>query len=76
MVIGIAGGGVCFFFTNLIKQRLRIDDSLDVFAVHGIGGMTGSLLVAIFALPLLGGSAMRMQAWICRANSSRSCSAC
>ncbi len=56
MVIGIAGGGVCFFFTNLIKQRLRIDDSLDVFAVHGVGGMTGSLLVAIFALPFLGGA--------------------
>jgi Amt family ammonium transporter len=55
IAIGIAGGAVCFFFTNLIKQRLRIDDSLDVFAVHGIGGMTGSLLVAIFALPALGG---------------------
>jgi len=55
MVIGITGGAVCFFCTNLIKLRLRIDDSLDVFAVHGIGGMTGSLLVAFFALPALGG---------------------
>jgi len=55
MVIGIAGGTVCFFVTSFIKQRLRIDDSLDVFAVHGVGGMTGSLLVAVFALPALGG---------------------
>jgi len=55
MIIGVAGGTICFFFTNFIKQRLRIDDSLDVFAVHGVGGMTGSLLVAIFALPALGG---------------------
>ncbi len=55
MALGAAGGAVCFFVTSLIKQRFRIDDSLDVFAVHGVGGMTGSLLVAIFALPLLGG---------------------
>jgi ammonium transporter, Amt family len=55
MAIGIAGGAVCFYVTSFIKQRLRIDDSLDVFAVHGVGGMTGSLLVAVFALPLLGG---------------------
>ncbi|HVA14243.1 MAG TPA: ammonium transporter, partial [Stellaceae bacterium] len=55
MAIGAAGGAVCFFVTSLIKQRFRIDDSLDVFAVHGVGGMTGSLLVAVFALPLLGG---------------------
>jgi Amt family ammonium transporter len=55
MAIGVIGGTVCFFVTNFIKQRLKIDDSLDVFAVHGIGGMTGSLLVAVFALPVLGG---------------------
>ncbi|HLI22138.1 MAG TPA: ammonium transporter [Stellaceae bacterium] len=55
MAIGIIGGGICFYATNFVKQRLRIDDSLDVFAVHGIGGMTGSLLAAIFALPALGG---------------------
>ena len=55
MAIGVIGATICFFVTNLIKQRLKIDDSLDVFAVHGIGGMTGSLLVAVFALPVLGG---------------------
>jgi Amt family ammonium transporter len=55
ILIGIAGGALCFFATNFVKARLQIDDSLDVFAVHGVGGMLGSLLVAIFALPALGG---------------------
>ncbi len=55
MAIGVAGGLVCFFATLLIKHRLRVDDSLDVFAVHGVGGMLGSLLLAGFALPALGG---------------------
>jgi ammonium transporter, Amt family len=55
IAIGIAGGAVCFCATNVMKQRLRIDDTLDVFAVHGVGGMLGSLLVAFFALPQLGG---------------------
>jgi Amt family ammonium transporter len=55
-VLGALGGFVCFFAVNWVKGRLRIDDSLDVFAVHGIGGMLGSLLVAVFALPLLGGA--------------------
>ena len=54
-VMGFAGGTVCFFATGFIKHRLKIDDSLDVFAVHGVGGMLGSLLVALFALPALGG---------------------
>jgi Amt family ammonium transporter len=55
MAIGVAGGVVCFFATLLIKHRLRVDDSLDVFAVHGVGGMLGSVLLAGFALPALGG---------------------
>jgi Amt family ammonium transporter len=53
--IGVAGGWLCFYATMLIKQRLRIDDTLDVFAVHGVGGMLGSLLVAFFAAAALGG---------------------
>jgi Amt family ammonium transporter len=55
-VMGALGGLLCFFAVNWVKGRLRIDDSLDVFAVHGVGGMLGSLLVAVFALPALGGS--------------------
>lgn len=55
ILIGFAGGIVCFYATLHVKQRLQIDDSLDVFAVHGVGGMLGSLLLAVFALPALGG---------------------
>ncbi len=55
MMIGVAGGAVCFFATLLIKHRFRVDDSLDVFAVHGVGGMLGSVMVAAFVLPGLGG---------------------
>jgi Amt family ammonium transporter len=55
MAIGVAGGMVCFFATLLIKHRFKIDDSLDVFAVHGVGGMLGSVLLAGFALPAMGG---------------------
>jgi Amt family ammonium transporter len=55
ILIGSAAGAVCFFCTITVKQRLRIDDSLDVFAVHGVGGMLGSLLLAVLALPEWGG---------------------
>ncbi|MDE1932277.1 MAG: ammonium transporter, partial [Alphaproteobacteria bacterium] len=55
LIIGVVGGFVCFYVTGFVKQRLRIDDSLDVFAVHGVGGMVGSLLVAILTASALGG---------------------
>ena len=55
LLIGILGGTICFYAVPLVKQRLRIDDSLDVFAVHGVGGMFGTLLAAIFAAEALGG---------------------
>ncbi|KQT46845.1 hypothetical protein ASG52_13050 [Methylobacterium sp. Leaf456] len=55
LLIGTAGGLVCFFVTLTVKHRLVIDDSLDVFAVHGVGGILGSLLLAVFLLPGLGG---------------------
>jgi len=55
MLLGLAGGVVCYAMTQFIKQRLKIDDSLDVFAVHGIGGALGSLLVAFFVATALGG---------------------
>ncbi|MFT6644482.1 MAG: Amt family ammonium transporter [Patiriisocius sp.] len=54
MVIGMAAGFVCFNATNFIKLRLQIDDSLDVFPVHGIGGILGTVLVAVFASANLG----------------------
>ena len=55
LAIGFLGGAVCLTVTSFIKARLRIDDTLDVFAVHGIGGMLGSLLVALFAATAVGG---------------------
>ena len=55
MIIGVTAGVVCFFATQYVKRTLKIDDSLDVFPVHGIGGITGSLLTGIFAATSLGG---------------------
>lgn len=56
LLFGIIAAGVCFPMIQLVKQKLEIDDSLDVFAVHGMGGMTGSLLLAVFLSPELGGT--------------------
>jgi Amt family ammonium transporter len=49
VVIGALAGLICFWACTALKQRLRYDDSLDVFGVHGIGGMIGTLLVGVFA---------------------------
>lgn len=54
--LGLLGSTTCFYTVQLIKQTLKIDDSLDVFAVHGVGGMLGSLLFPFFILPALGGA--------------------
>ncbi len=56
LALGAAGSLVCFFAVDLVKNRLKIDDLLDVFAVHGVGGILGTLLVAVFAAPSLGGA--------------------
>ena len=56
MVFGIVAATVCYAAIQLVKQRLKIDDSLDVFAVHGVGGITGSILLAFFLHPALGGT--------------------
>ena len=54
LVIGISAGTVCFYATLTLKQKFKIDDSLDVFPVHGVGGSLGTLAVAIFASSELG----------------------
>ena len=54
LVIGVAAGTVCFFATNFMKQKLKIDDSLDVFPVHGVGGALGTILTGVFASSALG----------------------
>ena len=58
VVFGVAAGVLCFTVTRYIKVTLKIDDSLDVFAVHGVGGILGSLLLAVFAAPSLGGAGL------------------
>ena len=58
IVYGVLAGILCFSVTRYIKFTLRIDDSLDVFAVHGVGGILGSVLLAIFASPALGGAGL------------------
>ena len=55
LLIGISAGVVCYFATQYIKRSLRIDDSLDVFPVHGVGGVLGTLLTAVFFAGSLGG---------------------
>jgi Amt family ammonium transporter len=56
IVIGIAAGALCFWACTSLKQRLGYDDSLDVFGVHGIGGITGTLLAGVFATAAIGGT--------------------
>lgn len=54
LLIGLSAGVICFYMTQLVKRKLKIDDSLDVFPVHGVGGILGTLLVGIFASTQLG----------------------
>ncbi|MBT3672970.1 MAG: ammonium transporter [Porticoccaceae bacterium] len=54
LVIGLSAGIICYYATQAIKQRFQIDDSLDVFPVHGVGGMLGTLLAGVFASDALG----------------------
>jgi len=54
MLVGIFGGAICFYATTTLKTRLKIDDSLDVFPVHGVGGMLGTFLAGILVSQNLG----------------------
>ncbi len=68
MIIGLASGVICFFCATSLKRKLGYDDSLDVFGVHGVGGIVGALLTGIFAAPALGGFGevedIGLQLWI------------
>ena len=55
IILGLAGGYICYLAVDIIRNRLHIDDSLDVFAVHGVGGIIGSLLVAVLATDTFSG---------------------
>jgi ammonium transporter, Amt family len=56
IIIGMIAGLVCFWACTSLKHRFNYDDSLDVFGVHGIGGMTGMLLAGVFATASIGGT--------------------
>ena len=56
IVMGLFAGVVCFWGVTGLKRLLRADDSLDVFGVHGVGGIAGALLTGVFAAPSLGGA--------------------
>ncbi len=55
ILLGLAASLICYGFVGSLKNKLRLDDSLDVFGIHGLGGITGSIGTALVALPLLGG---------------------
>jgi Amt family ammonium transporter len=69
LIIGLSAGVVCYFATGFIKQSLKIDDSLDVFPVHGVGGILGTLCAGLFVGTLGGaglaeGMTMGGQVWV------------
>ncbi len=55
LIIGLLAGVICLWGVNGLKRLLKVDDSLDVFGVHGVGGILGALLTGVFAAPALGG---------------------
>jgi len=57
IIIGAAAGGICYWACTWLKHRFSYDDSLDVFGVHGIGGLTGTFLCGVFATASIGGTA-------------------
>jgi len=55
VILGLAGGFICYFAVDMVKRKFLIDDSLDVLAVHGVGGATGTILTALLAATVMGG---------------------
>jgi len=58
LLIGLTAGAVCYLSTQFIKRVLRIDDSLDVFPVHGVGGILGTLLAGVVVAAEFGGKGL------------------
>ena len=57
IIIGIVAGAVCFWACTALKRRFNYDDTLDVFGIHGVGGLLGTLLTGVFATAAIGGTA-------------------
>jgi Amt family ammonium transporter len=55
VLLGLVGGVVCYYGVALVKHTIKVDDSLDVLAVHGFGGATGTVLTAVLAIPFFAG---------------------
>jgi Amt family ammonium transporter len=70
LLIGLVAGAICLWGVNGLKRMLRVDDSLDVFGIHGVGGIVGALLTGVFNAQVLGGpglaraSAIPGQVWL------------
>ena len=69
VIIGVLASVVCFYAVTLIRNKLKIDDSLDVFAVHGVGGILGTLILPVLAslgplAPGLGDGSIAQQSWV------------
>ncbi len=60
LIIGLGAGGLCYAAT-LLRERVRVDDALDVFAVHGVGGMFGAIATGVFAVAAIGGASGAIQ---------------
>jgi len=58
LMLGIVAGTLCFFAIGAVKRTLGIDDALDVFPVHGVGGMVGALMLPLLSLKALGGTGL------------------
>jgi len=56
VLIGLMAGSICYFACGFVKGKLKIDDTLDVFAVHGVGGIMGTIMVAVFGTAAFGGT--------------------
>ena len=63
LILGISSGFVCYWFVGFVKNIMNIDDSLDVFAVHGIGGILGTLLCGLLATNSFGGLGIETSVW-------------
>lgn len=69
IALGVITAAVCYFFVTVVKGRMKYDDSLDVFGIHGVGGIVGAVLTAVFSAGALGGVkgedyAILAQSWI------------
>jgi Amt family ammonium transporter len=63
LILGISSGLICYWFVGFIKNVMNIDDSLDVFAVHGVGGILGTILCGLLATSQYGGLGLDTSVW-------------